>query len=1184
MFRLSTHISFDQLTAIRSLTEFYEDLRQSTGRSSPNEAEFRAYNLLLHMSDPETLREVEALPGEISDAAPVRAALKLRGYAQRSNHTVRRGRPANTEATMNLWTRFFGELRRKNNSISYLLACLAENAFSSVRAGALKAMGKTYLSQHAPLPVDYLQRILGMDSLEEVRSFTVALGCEEVFAEGRQDELIGLRLNKANDDVPFPPTPFSRSIVEAKRASWTCQDVVDGKACGAAPLLAVPKAESKQELLQSPQMTTKSTVDRTSAVSAVAVSEPGSSLKPSITSQSNPATTFKAPNSSKLSAVAPSFTPLSSKSATASSTSAASNTSGIPTIISSGFGQAQPTTANIQSPPTAKEERPIASLSKPSFGVFSSPATSTFVASAQQEREMTTPASMPSTSLPASQTAVKTREKNTASPNASRQVAQEKRPHTSFPTETETSTMKPSIAQQSTSINVSKQRNAKRTLDSVANGLLLRLLNEFLSQKVTSVGEQACLREARVRHRRQRSSLLQRVSNGLKTQMFDDFVEDSIASLAGETIAEEQSKRKLRRRAFCHWRQMLGQILQQKKQTARLEEVRARLQARDLNPTPRKARSNLSVMDTHQSNDRGDSTLEAKLRKANEDRRNLWLPSTFFWAVAAQMDRITSSDIDNWTIALCVADEAGASSTWLKFKLSLAEEWHTKIALRSGLLIEAVDLSKAPAPSAGDVRDLGLVIFELDAARTSGTKASAKSWQLERDRLQDLSKGNLVRHSRFVPKLIIVSWTNNDDALNAELTRKAVFRQLGLGATDPLRFVWGKIELWEAGNSEPDPQHGFEDCLRSVLSPVEWNSQMQTVNFDEMCNAVSDSWRAMLERIESSHARLSYLMQHAVSDETAAQDASNLTVETFAIVTALTQRVLDDVASVSIFVADGDPGSSQHTFVVLPSAKNVIEEKTVGKTPFALAKFQLENVAEQVYATQRDDSAVLLLRSWLAKQADIHQGFDFPWLAYFSQLLHLALVPMHEVWLEAVLPSITEIQSEMQPAARLSVRAANEIQRKVRGLIERHHLLAAVQTEQASTCEPVSSPRDSDSLLVTSGPRKGSKRRVSSPRATSVDVYDNSTTTTPPSRNSKVRKIGRSSTHFVSASGHEAGGDVASLTSAGAGEGAADVRRVSRMETTQQPMSSSSTASPAVASLKNLIASANSLLTRPGHV
>lgn len=185
---------------IRSLTEFYEDLRQSSGRPSPNEAEFRAYNLLLHMHDPETLREAEMLPSEVFDAPSIQAALRLRAYAQRSNNVARRGRPSNTESTLNLWTRFFEELKHSED-VSYLLACLAENTFTMVRAGAVKAMGKAY-GKMGVVPVDYLRRSLGMDDDEGARAFCVALHGEEVLGEG--DRLQGLKLYQASGERARP--------------------------------------------------------------------------------------------------------------------------------------------------------------------------------------------------------------------------------------------------------------------------------------------------------------------------------------------------------------------------------------------------------------------------------------------------------------------------------------------------------------------------------------------------------------------------------------------------------------------------------------------------------------------------------------------------------------------------------------------------------------------------------------------------------------------------------------------------------------------------------------------------------------------------------------------------------------------------------------------------------------------
>lgn len=152
--------------ALRSLIEFYDDYRLSTGTSCVNESEFRSYNLLLHIQDPETLREVETLPTAIFLDPSVQSALRIRSYAQRSNNLEKRGQPKNTGSTLNFWTRFFHEL--KGPQVNYLLACLAENLFQSVRTGAVKALLKSYMSQHRGVNVDWLADMLETDDKEEV--------------------------------------------------------------------------------------------------------------------------------------------------------------------------------------------------------------------------------------------------------------------------------------------------------------------------------------------------------------------------------------------------------------------------------------------------------------------------------------------------------------------------------------------------------------------------------------------------------------------------------------------------------------------------------------------------------------------------------------------------------------------------------------------------------------------------------------------------------------------------------------------------------------------------------------------------------------------------------------------------------------------------------------------------------
>ncbi|WFD29996.1 actin cytoskeleton and mitosis protein [Malassezia sp. CBS 17886] len=179
--------------ALRSLIEFYDDQRL-LGHACPNEAEFRAYNLLMHARDPEALREVELLPPALFSAPSVERAFRLRTLVQRSNMLVKRGNPRNTVSTPNFFTRFFTELRRAD--VSYLEACLAENLFPSARIGAVKSLARAYMTQHNGLPLSFLIQALGTDGVDDTVEFLQLLGVEVAAVPNGGDELVA-RINKA---------------------------------------------------------------------------------------------------------------------------------------------------------------------------------------------------------------------------------------------------------------------------------------------------------------------------------------------------------------------------------------------------------------------------------------------------------------------------------------------------------------------------------------------------------------------------------------------------------------------------------------------------------------------------------------------------------------------------------------------------------------------------------------------------------------------------------------------------------------------------------------------------------------------------------------------------------------------------------------------------------------------------
>lgn len=165
---------------LQSLNEFYEDARHE-GRECPHEAEFRAYYLITHLRDSDTIRQMELLPQDIFHSEHLQAALRLHALAQRNNESrgERGRRPANSEASLNAFSRFFKAIA--SDQTSYLLACLAETHFADIRRGALVCLRKAYMAQHPECPLPKLTRMLGCDDAVQCADITQNFGFAVVY-------------------------------------------------------------------------------------------------------------------------------------------------------------------------------------------------------------------------------------------------------------------------------------------------------------------------------------------------------------------------------------------------------------------------------------------------------------------------------------------------------------------------------------------------------------------------------------------------------------------------------------------------------------------------------------------------------------------------------------------------------------------------------------------------------------------------------------------------------------------------------------------------------------------------------------------------------------------------------------------------------------------------------------------
>lgn len=152
--------------ALQTLTEIYQDVRNHGGLC-PNEAEFRAYQLISHFRDPELEREVQTLPDEILKSKQVQLALRLRTLMSQNN-VIERGY-SNSVGALNFFVEFFRLVHHPETP--FLLACLLETHFNEYRFYALKSMTRAYHTKGRAFLATSLQEMLGFDSIAELVSF-----------------------------------------------------------------------------------------------------------------------------------------------------------------------------------------------------------------------------------------------------------------------------------------------------------------------------------------------------------------------------------------------------------------------------------------------------------------------------------------------------------------------------------------------------------------------------------------------------------------------------------------------------------------------------------------------------------------------------------------------------------------------------------------------------------------------------------------------------------------------------------------------------------------------------------------------------------------------------------------------------------------------------------------------------
>jgi nuclear mRNA export protein SAC3 len=180
--------------AFNILIGFYNDARNNLPSEernqlvSPNEAEFRAYSLLVHIRGPEFIHSIATLPSAILNHPKMKLAIKLFNFYQTSNAPKERKQKLNvtSEAATNGFSRFFKFIREDRYGVDFVMACLLEERFWDVRRAGLKAYGSSMVANYADLTVKEAIKLLGFHDREECLEGLERFGIE-VKAESQWD-------------------------------------------------------------------------------------------------------------------------------------------------------------------------------------------------------------------------------------------------------------------------------------------------------------------------------------------------------------------------------------------------------------------------------------------------------------------------------------------------------------------------------------------------------------------------------------------------------------------------------------------------------------------------------------------------------------------------------------------------------------------------------------------------------------------------------------------------------------------------------------------------------------------------------------------------------------------------------------------------------------------------------------
>ncbi|GAA5986269.1 hypothetical protein JCM11641_004873 [Rhodosporidiobolus odoratus] len=799
---------------LKSLNEFYDDARLSSLSSSdpsassfPNEAEFRAYNLLTHLRDPDIIWSTELLPPAVFSHPLLQTALRLHRLAQKSNL------PRGERASLNASSRFFKAV--SGPSVPFLFACILSTHFGEVRRNAIEVLKAAFLKQHSAYPLRSLAKILGCDG-EEARDICRQLGVGVVRDEkGRE----GAEVHKGAVLKAVTLKPHvSQRLVEAKRGQTSYSDIIDGKfssiAFAVTPLPQTPAPvqgaspfgpSSRAQPLPSPvpspfpsHLATSAAAQRPSPVptpvptpplgkSPLAPAQIGAGLNataaafvPSFGGLGAPAVPVSTVPPALPAASGFSFAPVASSAPAAPSPTAFSFASSAPAPPPPSFSVAA-TSAPSAPLPTAAPPLTSADLLRPTKPLRPSSLRTTVTASPFIPSSLATSPVPPPASIPHSS--------SVAAPLLSPRVPPSLSPTSAFNNPTGRRRVS-----SSTTINNHLLAAATARRAALVSNLAHQLTNEILTEVIGGPVRRAAAEVLRERwagvarkEREGKERLAKEVAGGLRGEMERLLIAEGVV----REVRDERERRRILKEWVRRQERKVEDRVEREERRRRKEEVLRGLEgARRVRMETENAYEGDEdeVVEREEEEDEGfaggedvefdfeglslagaggqagneekvraeqrDNDMAEQVRQAAASRDQIWRRGTFLNLLLARLSESLSAQYlsfrPTWTAVLALEDRKAPFSNWLRCKFDLDEEGnaeadtpHTEVKIRM-VGKEDENLTEDEYPSTG------LIVFDCTKQR-----GEDYDWTSARSRLSALL-ARITSSSLFSPALLVV--------------------------------------------------------------------------------------------------------------------------------------------------------------------------------------------------------------------------------------------------------------------------------------------------------------------------------------------------------------------------------------------------------------------------------------------